>query len=36
VWGEQTARGMLAEAGFGKVKVVDTPRPQNYIFVCGH
>lgn len=36
VWGEQTARGMLAEAGFGKVRVVDTPRPQNYIFVCGH
>ena len=36
VWGEQTARRMLSEAGFGKVKVVDTPRPQNCIFVCGH
>ena len=36
VWGEQTARRMLAEAGFGKVNVVDTPRPQNCIFVCGH
>jgi ubiquinone/menaquinone biosynthesis C-methylase UbiE len=36
VWGEQTARRMLAEAGFGRVKVQDTPRPQNYMFVCGH
>jgi len=36
VWGEQTARGMLAEAGFGKVTVLDTPRPQNYMFVCSH
>ena len=36
VWGEQTARRMLSEAGFGTVKVVDTPRPQNCIFVCGH
>src|SRR5512132_884280 len=26
VWGEQTARKMLAEAGFPNVKVVDTPR----------
>ena len=26
VWGEQTARKMLAEAGFRNVKVVDTPR----------
>jgi 2-polyprenyl-3-methyl-5-hydroxy-6-metoxy-1,4-benzoquinol methylase len=34
VWGEQTARRMLAEAGFGYVAVVDTPRPQNYLFVC--
>ena len=36
VWGEQTARRMLAEAGFGKVVVLDTPRPQNYMFVCIH
>jgi ubiquinone/menaquinone biosynthesis C-methylase UbiE len=36
VWGEQTARKMLAEAGFGNVRVQDTPRPQNYMFICGH
>lgn len=36
VWGEQTARKMLAEAGFDNVRVQDTPRPQNYMFVCGH
>ncbi len=36
VWGEQTARRMLAEAGFGSVGVQDTPRPQNCMFVCGH
>ena len=36
VWGEQTARRMLAEAGFGKVVVLDTPRPQNYMFVASH
>ena len=36
VWGEQTARQFLAEAGFGAVKVADTPRPQNCIFVCRH
>jgi ubiquinone/menaquinone biosynthesis C-methylase UbiE len=34
VWGEQTARHYLAEAGFGTVKVLDAPRPQNCIFVC--
>ncbi len=34
VWGEQTARQYLAEAGFKTVKVADTPRPQNCIFVC--
>lgn len=34
VWGEQTARQMLADAGFGSVKIVDTPRPQNCIYVC--
>ncbi len=35
-WGEQTARRFLGDAGFRAVKVVDTPRPQNYIFVCSH
>jgi 2-polyprenyl-3-methyl-5-hydroxy-6-metoxy-1,4-benzoquinol methylase len=34
VWGEETARRMMAEAGFGQVEVLDTPRPQNYMFVC--
>jgi len=34
MWGEQLARKMLAEAGFAKVSVLDTPRPQNYMFVC--
>ena len=36
VWGEQTAGRYLADAGFGAVRVVDSPRPQNCIFVCGH
>jgi len=34
VWGEQTARRFLAEAGFGSVEAVDAPGPQNTIFVC--
>jgi ubiquinone/menaquinone biosynthesis C-methylase UbiE len=34
VWGEQTAREYLAEAGFTTVKMVDAPRPQNCIYVC--
>ena len=34
VWGEQTARRMLRDAGFGSIEVLDTPRPQNYMFVC--
>lgn len=34
VWGEQTAKQMLAEAGFLRVEVHDSPRPQNYIFAC--
>jgi 2-polyprenyl-3-methyl-5-hydroxy-6-metoxy-1,4-benzoquinol methylase len=33
-WGEQTARAMLAEAGFTSVDVVDAPGPQNSIYVC--
>ena len=36
VWGEQTARRMLADAGFGRVDVLGSPRPQNCIFVCRH
>ncbi|MGH8739343.1 MAG: class I SAM-dependent methyltransferase [Burkholderiales bacterium] len=34
VWGEQTATQMLREAGFGDIRVLDTPRPQNYMFLC--
>ncbi|MBI1961945.1 MAG: class I SAM-dependent methyltransferase [Candidatus Rokubacteria bacterium] len=33
-WGQQTARRMLAEAGFASVEVVDAPGPQNSIYVC--
>ena len=33
-WGEQTARRMLAEAGFSSVSVVDAPGPQNSIYIC--
>ena len=36
VWGEQVARRMLAEAGFGSVEIFDSPRPQNCIYVCRH
>lgn len=36
VWGEQTARKYLADAGFGQVTVLDSPRPQNAIFVARH
>jgi SAM-dependent methyltransferase len=34
IWGIQTARRMLAEAGFSKIEVLDSPRPQNCIYVC--
>lgn len=34
VWGEELARKMLAEAGFVSVEVMDSPRPQNCIYVC--
>jgi hypothetical protein len=34
VWGIQTARRMLADAGFSEVEVLDSPRPQNCIYVC--
>ncbi len=35
-WGEQTARRMLAQAGFGSVDVVAAPGPQNSIYICRH
>jgi SAM-dependent methyltransferase len=34
VWGIQTARRMLADAGFSNIEVLDSPRPQNCIYVC--
>ncbi len=34
VWGIEKACEMLAEAGFGDVQVVDSPRPQNCIYIC--
>jgi SAM-dependent methyltransferase len=34
MWGERVARRMLAEAGFTSVEVVDSPRPQNIIYIC--
>ncbi len=34
MWGTERARQMLAEAGFGQVAMLDSPRPQNCIFVC--
>jgi 2-polyprenyl-3-methyl-5-hydroxy-6-metoxy-1,4-benzoquinol methylase len=34
VWGIDKAREMLAVAGFSKVHVLDSPRPQNCIYVC--
>ena len=34
VWGEETARRLLAEAGFTRVDALDCPRPQNVIYAC--
>lgn len=34
VWGRQTATQMLRDAGFGSIEVLDTPRPQNCMFLC--
>jgi SAM-dependent methyltransferase len=34
LWGREVARRMLAEAGFGQVRVLDSPRPQTAIYVC--
>jgi ubiquinone/menaquinone biosynthesis C-methylase UbiE len=33
-WGEQLARELLAEAGFGEVETIDPPADFNRIFVC--
>lgn len=34
MWGIEKAKGMLLAAGFTNVKLLDSPRPQNCIFVC--
>jgi SAM-dependent methyltransferase len=34
MWGRELARTMLADAGFTDVQVLDSPRPQNCIYVC--
>ncbi|GAA5137445.1 class I SAM-dependent methyltransferase [Pseudonocardia adelaidensis] len=34
VWGQELAREMLTDAGFTDVRVLDTPRPQNCMYVC--
>jgi SAM-dependent methyltransferase len=34
VWGEQTARRFLTEAGFSSIETVEAPGPQNTIFIC--
>ncbi|OZM71850.1 methyltransferase type 12 [Amycolatopsis antarctica] len=34
MWGTETACRMLGEAGFDEVEVVDSPRPQNCLFIC--
>jgi Methyltransferase domain len=34
MWGTELASQMLATAGFSQVELLDSPRPQNCIFVC--
>jgi SAM-dependent methyltransferase len=34
VWGIEQAREMLSAAGFSQIDVLDSPRPQNCIFLC--
>ena len=34
MWGTERAGQLLAEAGFGQVEVLDSPRPQNCIYAC--
>jgi ubiquinone/menaquinone biosynthesis C-methylase UbiE len=36
VWGEQTARQYLTDAGFSQVSMLDSPRPKNCVFVARH
>ena len=34
VWGDRTAKAMLKEAGFSRIERLDSPRPQNCVYVC--
>jgi SAM-dependent methyltransferase len=34
VWGDRTAKTMLSEAGYSRIERLDSPRPQNCIYVC--
>ncbi len=34
VWGVELAESMLHDAGFREVEVLDSPRPQNCIYIC--
>ena len=34
MWGTEMARQMLADAGFGQVEIIASPRPQNCIYAC--
>jgi SAM-dependent methyltransferase len=34
VWGDRTANAMLRDAGFSRIERLDSPRPQNCIYVC--
>ena len=34
MWGVERARRMLSAAGFRQIDLLDSPRPQNCIFVC--
>ncbi|MGP8000223.1 MAG: class I SAM-dependent methyltransferase [Streptosporangiaceae bacterium] len=34
MWGTERASQMLAQAGFGQVELLDSPRPQNCIYAC--
>jgi hypothetical protein len=34
MWGTELAGQLLADAGFGDVELIDSPRPQNCIYAC--
>jgi hypothetical protein len=34
MWGIEQAREMLAAVGFSQIDVLDSPRPQNCVFLC--